>query len=630
MRCLVPTGAALIGGAAMTRQGPRVLAVSGGSKSSDGSSGSLWTGGGSGRHYAAAGGKKSRKGSAGGKSGRSEAGGPPSRKPAGGGRAGGRSAASLKSKRDAEAKYFWEQVELRNGGRPGNSKRLEFASSRREAKLFGPEEPWAGASGLTADAAADATRSSSSSSSSAYDDIPVDVDSGPVGEYEPLSEFSELLGTVDDAILLNCARCGYTRPTPIQRHAVPLAQCGRRDLLASAQTGSGKTAAFLLPMISHALRVLVPDEPRGAEPARGEAVVEGRNNSSRRKTPCAPLCLILAPTRELAAQISEEAQRLSWGTEVRTTCVHGGSSAMPQLKDLARGPAILVATPGRLMDFVESGYVSLSKVRHLVLDEADRMLDMGFEPQIQKLLEKSNMPQPSSGRQTSLFSATFPDGVERLVERYTRSSLARVAVGRVGSTVGGIEQRLVLARADMTHKLELLWEALDTVEGQTIIFTSRKASAAWYRRGLLYGDSVGVEEIHGDRSQAQREVSLERFRSGESRVLVATDVAARGIDISGVAHVINADLPEIPSDFDSYVHRIGRTGRAGRTGIATSLYVPGREGNADLHGLLSRLLHENEQEIPEWFQQLPEAKAGAGAPSGSEASYGSGRGKFSK
>ena len=226
------------------------------------------------------------------------------------------------------------------------------------------------------------------------------------------------------------------------------------------------------------------------------------------------------------------------------------------------------------------------------------------------------MPQPSMGRQTSLFSATFPEGVERLVDRYTRSSLAQVVVGRVGSTVDGIEQRLVLSKPDKRAKLELLWEALDAVEGQTIIFTSRKASAAWYRSQLQYGDSAGVEEIHGDRSQKQREVSLERFRSGKSRVLVATDVAARGIDISGVSHVINADLPEIPNDFDSYVHRIGRTGRAGRTGIATSLYVPGREGNGDLHGLLSSLLHENSQDIPDWFQQLPEAKVGSKARSG--------------
>ena len=247
-----------------------------------------------------------------------------------------------------------------------------------------------------------------------------------------------------------------------------------------------------------------------------------------------------------------------------------------------------------------------------------------------KLLEKNGMPQPSNGRQTSLFSATFPDGVERLVDRYTRSSLAQIMVGRVGSTVDGIEQRLVLSKGDKRAKLELLWEALDTVEGQTIIFTSRKASAA---SGT--GPSCSTATVPGSRrSMAIAHRSSARCpwndsAAGKARVLVATDVAARGIDISGVSHVINADLPEIPNDFDSYVHRIGRTGRAGRTGIATSLYVPGREGNADLHGLLSSLLHENNQDIPEWFQQLPEAKVGSKARSRAS-SGGGGRGAGSR
>ena len=333
---------------------PRLSVLAAGSSgSSEGRM--MWADGGSGKHY---GGGTKRKSSAGSSSG----GGPGKKsngargvplKQAGDRRSRGRSAANLDSKRKAEEKYFWGQVEFRRGCKPGNNKRREFADSRREAKLFGSEDPSMTVSGLTVEVADEP------SSTTAYDDIPVDVDAGPEESYSPLSEFSELLGEIDDKILLNCARCGYTRPTPIQRHAIPLAMCGRRDLLASAQTGSGKTAAFLLPMVSHALKVL--QETEGKQPQAG---AEGSSalHAARGKTPCAPLCLVMAPTRELAIQISEEAERLSWGTEARVSCVYGGSSAMPQLKQLACGPEILIATPGRLTDFVNKGFVSLEKV----------------------------------------------------------------------------------------------------------------------------------------------------------------------------------------------------------------------------------------------------------------------------
>ena len=366
----------------------------------------------------------------------------------------------------------------------------------------------------------------------------------------------------------------------------PLAQrAGRRDLLASAQTGSGKTAAFMVPMVAHAMRL-----QREGEPVRSRAPPPGP-----RDTPAVPPCLVVAPTRELAMQIAEEAERLAWDTGIRVACVYGGAKARPQLASLARGVDVLVATPGRLQDFSDAGFISLTGVRHIVLDEADRMLDMGFEPQIRRLVDMlSGMPSPADGRQTSLFSATFPDGVSRLVRDYTRGdALARVTVGRIGSTVGGIEQRIVEATSDK-YKLEMLQEAIAAVEGPTIVFTARKHMASWYRKQLLKGGrgegrgslSVGVEEIHGDRTQGQREVALANFKSGKSGVLIATDVAARGLDVDGVAHVINVELPTTSKDIDSYTHRIGRTGRRGRKGVATSFYVPGNElkhGNADIH-----------------------------------------------
>eukprot|EP00793_Prasinoderma_coloniale_P004355 PRCOL_00000115-RA len=499
-------------------------------------------------------------------------------------------------KADAEASFFWQQVEFRRSA-PDAARSSRVAHQRRghEARLFGERGSGDGSSAPVAPV-------------DAYDDIPVEVHAGSRGDYVPLQDFAKL--DVDEMLMANVRRCGYAAPTPVQRHALPLALsgAGERDLLASAQTGSGKTAAFMVPMVAHAMRL-----QREGEPVRSRAPPPGP-----RDTPAVPPCLVVAPTRELAMQIAEEAERLAWDTGIRVACVYGGAKARPQLASLARGVDVLVATPGRLQDFSDAGFISAS----------------------------SGMPSPADGRQTSLFSATFPDGVSRLVRDYTRGdALARVTVGRIGSTVGGIEQRIVEATSDKWHKLEMLQEAIAAVEGPTIVFTARKHMASWYRKQLLKGGrgegrgslSVGVEEIHGDRTQGQREVALANFKSGKSGVLIATDVAARGLDVDGVAHVINVELPTTSKDIDSYTHRIGRTGRRGRKGVATSFYVPGNEpkhGNADIHAPLLQLLEENDQQTPSWFLELPEAKragqrrvgprAGAG---GRRTGRGGGRGR---
>jgi len=254
------------------------------------------------------------------------------------------------------------------------------------------------------------------------------------------------------------------------------------------------------------------------------------------------------------------------------------------------------------------------------------MLDMGFEPQIRRLVQRCDMP-PKEARQTFLFSATFAPEIQQLAKEFLRPYVW-IAVGRVGSTTDSIEQRIVQATPDKRKKLHLVVQALQSgPKGRTLIFVQKKRSATWVKKMLQKGgpddgekwemfEPIKAEDIHGDRSQSQREAALASFRAGTCRVLVATDVAARGLDIGGVEHVINMDLPTAKDDFDSYVHRIGRTGRAGHTGLATSLYVPGEDDpkakNGKIGAALLTLLTEAEQEIPSWFAALPECRKGGG------------------
>ncbi len=345
----------------------------------------------------------------------------------------------------------------------------------------------------------------------------------------------ETLG-LNKALLEAIASAGYTDPTPVQARAVPEALAGR-DLMVSSQTGSGKTAAFMLP----ALQML-------AEP---HAVV-GKG----------PRVLVLTPTRELSMQVTKAAE--TYGRKMRnvkTVSVVGGMPYPVQNRLLKAGVDILVATPGRLLDQMQSGRVDLSRMQLLILDEADRMLDMGFKEDIEAIVA-----QTPETRQTLLFSATLEPGIVRLATSMLKNPLRIDVAGHQTKNVN-IEQRLHFAD-DMAHKNRLLDHLLRDVDmQQAIVFTSTKRAADDLASNL-HEAGFSAAALHGDMRQAARTRTLQALRKGGLQVLVATDVAARGIDVQGISHVINYDLPRQAED---YVHRIGRTGRAGRSGIAISL-----------------------------------------------------------
>lgn len=408
----------------------------------------------------------------------------------------------------------------------------------------------------------------------AYEDIPVETSGDAVPP--PVNTFSEI--DLGESLNNNLRRCNYTKPTPVQKYAIPISLAGR-DLMACAQTGSGKTAAFCFPIIAGILRGSHPQAPRGVRKAF-------------------PLALILSPTRELASQIHLEARKFSYQTGLKALVAYGGTPINQQFRELERGVDILVATPGRLGDLLERGRLSLSMIQYLALDEADRMLDMGFEPQIRKIVQETDMP-PAGRRQTMLFSATFPKEIQRLAVDFL-SNYIFLAVGRVGSSTDLIVQRVELVPdADKrSHLMDLIHaQKADGTHGKqslTLVFveTKRGADALEY---WLSSNGFPATSIHGDKSQQEREQSLRNFKSGAAPILVATDVAARGLDIPHVAHVINFDLP---NDIDDYVHRIGRTGRAGKSGLATAFF---NESNLSLARPLSELMQEANQEVPTWL-----------------------------
>merc|ERR1719204_233581 len=391
----------------------------------------------------------------------------------------------------------------------------------------------------------------------AYCKIKVERSGREADEAKTIKMFSDLAEKLPNFLKNNIKRMKYKKPTPIQAHSIPVALSGR-DVMCCAQTGSGKTCAFLLPVVS-------------------ELTQAGRTRSERFNgiTSC-PEVVVLAPTRELASQIHMEALKLTFSSQIVSVVVYGGVSSRDQLQGLAQGADIVVATPGRLQDFFNREIViSFSKTRFLILDEADRMLDMGFEPQIRGLVEHSDMLGPGE-RRTLMFSATFPVEIQRLASNFMEDYIW-IAVGRVGSTLAAIKQVLLQAPQNKWQKLEMLCDVIK--EGQrTLVFVRTKRNARWVARELRKSHSSSAE-IHGDRSQEQRENALRRFRTGDVQVLVATNVAARGLDIAGVDHVVNFDLATNKDEFDSYVHRIGRTGRAGHKGLATSFYVPGFSKN---------------------------------------------------
>ncbi|PFH35149.1 DEAD (Asp-Glu-Ala-Asp) box polypeptide DDX3X [Besnoitia besnoiti] len=438
-----------------------------------------------------------------------------------------------------------------------------------------------------------------------YDKVPVELKGRGAEHILAIESFQTPGMQIHPLLLQNVARVKYTKPTPIQKNSIPTILSGR-DLMACAQTGSGKTAAFLYPIIARMLQDGPPLLPPQAAAGGG---------SGYRKPPAYPICLVLSPTRELAMQIYEEARKFQFGTGVRTVAVYGGSDVKRQLIDLDGGCDICVATPGRLVDLLERRKVRLGLVQFFVLDEADRMLDMGFLPQIKLIVESFDLPPSPAphttgypslgggdngsgrrvGRQTVMFSATFPREIQMLAKDFLEDYIY-LAVGRVGSTNEFIRQRLQYADED--QKLKLLVKLLrETEKGLTIIFVETKRKADMIEDYLVDEDFPAVS-IHGDRTQQEREEALRLFKAGKCPILVATDVAARGLDISNVTHVINFDLP---TNIDDYVHRIGRTGRAGNLGLATSFV---NECNKPILRDLLNLLEEAKQDIPSFLPPL--------------------------
>ncbi|OJD35011.1 atp-dependent rna helicase ded1 [Diplodia corticola] len=431
-----------------------------------------------------------------------------------------------------------------------------------------------------------------------YDDIPVEA-SGQ-GVPEPVSVFEN--PPLDDHLITNINMAGYKVPTPVQKYSIPIVM-GGRDLMACAQTGSGKTGGFLFPILSQAFQ-----NGPSAIPQQGGGVGYGRSRKAY------PTSLILAPTRELVSQIFDEARKFAYRSWVRPCVVYGGADIGSQLRQIERGCDLLVATPGRLVDLMERGRISLQNIKYLVLDEADRMLDMGFEPQIRRIVEGEDMP-PVDGRQTLMFSATFPRDIQMLARDFLKDYIF-LSVGRVGSTSENITQKVEYVEDG--DKRSVLLDILHTVgTGLTLIFVETKRMADSLS-DFLINQGFPATSIHGDRTQREREKALEMFRSGRCPILVATAVAARGLDIPNVTHVVNYDLP---TDIDDYVHRIGRTGRAGNTGISTAFF---NRGNRGVVRDLIELLKEANQEVPSFLESI--AREGSSFGGGRGGRGGRGRG----
>jgi ATP-dependent RNA helicase RhlE len=356
--------------------------------------------------------------------------------------------------------------------------------------------------------------------------------------FDALGLTPELLRAVADQ--------GYTEPTPVQREAIPLVLAGR-DLLAGAQTGTGKTAAFVLPMLQRLNAARTPGWNAGPK--------DGARPPVR--------ALVLTPTRELCLQVEESVRTYGAHRRIRSVAIYGGVGYEPQNRALRQGPGIIVATPGRLLDHIEQGHIDFRSLEILVLDEADRMLDMGFAPQINRIVD-----QIPPYRQTLLFSATMPPEVEALARKYRRRPKV-VQIGRRSSAANTVTHAVYPVSRE--KKSELLVELLKDTKTETVLVFTRTKHGADKVVHALEKAGVKATAMHADKTQAQRIKALEQFRNGEVNVLVATDIAQRGLDISGITHVVNYDVPQQPED---YIHRIGRTGRAATTGDAFTFMSP--------------------------------------------------------
>lgn len=476
-----------------------------------------------------------------------------------------------------------------------------------------------------------------------FNNIPVEISGYDSENIKAVESFDDAELQLNSILLGNIKRIKYTQTTPIQKYSIS-AIMNKNDLIAVAQTGSGKTAGYLIPIINHMLTSGPPVH----------TFYENNNELSSasyyfRKV-ALPICLILAPTRELAVQIFTDARMFTFKTGIRTVVLYGGSNIKTQLYNLDKGADIVVATPGRLNDVLEKQKMKLFLTTFLVLDEADRMLDMGFSGQIRSIINDYDMPgnandlkdrrnfnfsgsmatgnkleyqkycQEEMKRQTIMFSATFRKEIQVLAKEYL-CNYTYLLVGKVGSTHEYIKQNVVYVEEEEkgNYVVKLLQE---NNNGLTLIFVETKRKANIVER-FLNSKRLNAICIHGDKSQDERERALRLFKRGDKHILVATDVAARGLDVSNIKHVINFD---VPNNIDDYIHRIGRTGRAGNIGIATSFV---NENNKNIFRELLAILEECNQTIPSWFFNLVmKYTASARAVKGGGMRTGGGNGRY--
>eukprot|EP00879_Flechtneria_rotunda_P018834 GHRR01019769.1.p1 GENE.GHRR01019769.1~~GHRR01019769.1.p1 ORF type:complete len:700 (+),score=221.54 GHRR01019769.1:222-2321(+) len=467
--------------------------------------------------------------------------------------------------------------------------------------------------------------------------------------------------TLPQAVLAGLLRHGFSAPTFIQAQAWPIARQGR-DLVAIASTGSGKTAGFLVPAFLHIqeqmqlLQQHQHQHPQLQQPQqRSKGVRGGRVGWSKWNQPGAwsvgpaqpPIALVMAPTRELAQQTQQEADRLGTAVKIKNACLYGGAPKSQQGRALTRGPQLVIATPGRLLDFINSGEVNVSRVSMLILDEADRMLDMGFEPQIREVLDHmqggrlaaapKDTDLPTPPRQTLFFSATWPKEVQAIARQLCKNDPVRVFVGNVQdklvanrdvtqlvAMLGSDEDRLP-ALMDYLHEhlhgAEMASSSssnvADQVQPRVVVFAQTKRDCDQLTQELMH-NGIRTVAVHGDKTQMHRDRALQAFRDGKARVLIATDVAARGLDIAGVTAVVNY---QFPVEHEMYVHRIGRTGRAGRKGEALTLLTP---QDASITPVLVQIMKEAGQEVP---AELEAVAYRVRKPAQSKQRYGGGGGR---
>ncbi|GAA5932666.1 hypothetical protein JCM3775_002205 [Rhodotorula graminis] len=405
---------------------------------------------------------------------------------------------------------------------------------------------------------------------------------------KPVTNFEEM--NFPSYILAEIKRAGFTAPSPIQCQSWPMALSGR-DLVAVSATGSGKTISFALPAMIHinAQPLLAPGD--------------------------GPIVLILAPTRELAVQIQEECTKFGSSSRIRNTCVYGGVPKGGQIRDLQRGSEIVIATPGRLIDMLESGKTNLRRVTYLVMDEADRMLDMGFEPQIRKILD-----QIRPDRQTLMFSATWPKEVQKLAHTYLKDFI-QVTIGSLELSANLSITQIVDVCSDFEKRGKLIkhLEKISAENAKVLIFIGTKRVADDLTK-YLRQDGWPALAIHGDKQQQERDWVLGEFKSGRSPIMIATDVASRGLDVKDIGYVINYDMP---NGIEDYIHRIGRTGRAGATGTAYS-YVTPDQGR--LAKDLIKILSDAKQVVPPQLQEIAQFGGGGGGRGGGGRGRGGGGG----